>query len=84
MAAWIPTQASLPRAPHTDGAQARSALREQLEIASDVHVERYWQLLCLINGWPVRPSMAAAGEWLMTALSTNTEPGARAAELGEM
>ncbi|MEU8915348.1 TIGR03086 family metal-binding protein [Streptomyces nigrescens] len=84
VAAWIPTQASLPHGPHTDGVQARSGLLEQLEVASDIHVERYWQLLCLINGQPVRPSMAAAGEWLMTALRTNPEPGARAAELGAM
>ncbi|MGW7574428.1 TIGR03086 family metal-binding protein [Streptomyces sp. NPDC054765] len=84
VAAWIPTQAALPREPHTDDAQARSLLLEQLEVASDVHVERYWQLLCIINGWPTRPSMAAAGQWLMTALRTNPEPGARAAELGEM
>ncbi|WP_310729550.1 TIGR03086 family metal-binding protein [Streptomyces sp. N2A] len=84
VAAWIPTQTSLPHGLHTDDARARSVLLEQLEVASDVHVERYWQLLCVINGFPARPSTAAAGEWLMTALRTNPEPGARAAELGEM
>ncbi|MCX5202736.1 TIGR03086 family metal-binding protein [Streptomyces sp. NBC_00237] len=84
VAAWIPTQASLPRGPRTDDAHARRVLLEQLEVASDVHVERYWHLLCLVNARPVRPSMAAAGEWLTTALRTNPEPGARAAELGAM
>ncbi|MFC9426904.1 TIGR03086 family metal-binding protein [Streptomyces sp. NPDC056987] len=82
--AWIPTQASMPHGLHTDDAQARSLLLEQLEVACDVYVERYWQLLCIINAWPTRPSMAAAGEWLMTALRTNPEPGARATELSEM
>ncbi|MFD3517639.1 TIGR03086 family metal-binding protein [Streptomyces sp. NPDC058657] len=84
VAAWIPTQASLPGAPHTDDAQARSLLLEQLEVASDVRVERYWQLLCVLNDRPVPPGMAAAGEWLVTALRTNPKPGARAAELGEL
>jgi uncharacterized protein (TIGR03086 family) len=84
VATWIPTQSALPHGPLTDDAHARSMLLEQLEVASDVHVERYWQLLCLVNGRPVRPSMAAAGQWLTTALRTNPEPGARAAELAAM
>ncbi|GAA3771988.1 hypothetical protein ACFS5L_18820 [Streptomyces phyllanthi] len=42
------------------------------------------QLLCIINGWPVRPSMAAAGRWLTMALRAHPEPGARAAQLAGM
>ncbi|MFF0745505.1 TIGR03086 family metal-binding protein [Streptomyces sp. NPDC004111] len=84
VAAWLPSQALLPDPPRVDDARARRVLLEQLEVASDAHVERYWQLLCLINGLPVRPGMAAAGAWLTTALRTNPEPGARAAELDGM
>lgn len=80
VATWIPTQAAQ-GATLVDDAQARALLLRQLEVASDTHMERYWQLLCIINGRPVRPSMAAAGRWLTTALRANPEPGARAAQL---
>ncbi|WP_218004719.1 TIGR03086 family metal-binding protein [Microtetraspora niveoalba] len=88
VAAWLPAQAGTGFAPadegHGDGPEARRRLLEQLEVASDTRLERYWQLLCLINGWPVRPSIAGEGEWLMTALRANPEPGARAARIGEI
>lgn len=84
VATWIPTQSAPDGKELVDNAQARGLLLEQLEVASDTHAERYWQLLCIINGWPVRPSMAAAGRWLTTALRTHPEPGVRAARLGEM
>ncbi|MEV4510377.1 TIGR03086 family metal-binding protein [Dactylosporangium sp. NPDC049525] len=82
--AWIPTQARTDLRLDGDGAQARRRLLEQLEVAADPGVERYWQLLCVINGWPVRPSLATAGEWLMTALRANPAPGARAAGIAAM
>ncbi len=90
VAAWLPAQA---RAGFRsdgdgdgdgDGAAARRRLLEQLEVAADTRLERYWQLMCVINGSPVRPCMAAAGEWLVTALRANPEPGARAARISEM
>ncbi|WP_217207309.1 TIGR03086 family metal-binding protein [Streptomyces sp. AC550_RSS872] len=81
---WIPTQAAPDGTTLVDDAQTRGLLLQQLEVASDTHVERYWQLLCIINGRPVRPSMAAAGRWLTTALRAHPEPGARAAQLAEM
>ncbi|MFD9872351.1 TIGR03086 family metal-binding protein [Streptomyces niveus] len=83
VAEWIPTQEGVTRpagtAPRTDGAEARGLLLEQLETAADPGVERYWQLICLINGLPVPPGLAAPGEWLMTALRANPAPGALAA-----
>ncbi|BDM70290.1 hypothetical protein HEK616_37770 [Streptomyces nigrescens] len=86
--AWIPTQTAPAGDPHpvgpVDDARARRLLLEQLEVASDPHVERYWHLLCLINGGTARPSMAAAGQWLRTALRANPTPGSRAAELHTM
>ncbi|MEV0374642.1 TIGR03086 family metal-binding protein [Streptomyces sp. NPDC050636] len=84
VASWLPTQAHTRDEVRTDDAAARRLLLEQLEVASDVRVERYWQLLCIINGQPVRASSKAAGDWLMTALRTNPEPGARAKELGAL
>ncbi|GAA2371812.1 hypothetical protein GCM10010170_073680 [Dactylosporangium salmoneum] len=78
---WLPMQEGGDLRPGGDGEDARSQLLEQLEIAADPRAERYWQLLCVINGWPVRPSLAAAGQWLMTALRANPAPGARAAEI---
>jgi hypothetical protein len=31
-------------------------------------VERYWQLLAIINGQPVQPSVVPGFEWLIAAL----------------
>ncbi|HSX99639.1 MAG TPA: TIGR03086 family metal-binding protein, partial [Streptomyces sp.] len=81
MATWLPTQTAPDGTTPVDDAGARSLLLSQLEAAADPHMERYWQLLCVINGRPVRPSMAAAGHWLTTALRAHPESGARAARL---
>ncbi|MEO3807537.1 TIGR03086 family metal-binding protein [Sphaerisporangium sp. B11E5] len=84
VAAWLPTQAVMDDTLDGDGAEPRRRLLEQLELAADTRVERYWQLMCVITGRPVRPSMAAAGRWLTTALRSNPEPGARAARVAGM
>ena len=36
---------------------------------TDARVERYWQLLAIINGWPARPATVPAWEWVVAALS---------------
>ncbi len=46
----------------------------QLEQFSDQRVERYWQLIGIINGWPVQPSRAPAYEWFMRALRAQAGP----------
>ena len=46
----------------------RARLLEQLETFTDARVERYWQLLAIINGQPVPPSMVPGFEWLIAAL----------------
>jgi uncharacterized protein (TIGR03086 family) len=79
--AWLPMQDGGDLRPGDDGEHARSRLLEQLEMAADPSAERYWQLLCIINGRPVRPSLATAGQWLMTALRANPAPGVRAASI---
>lgn len=45
---------------------ARAA--DQLETFSDRRVERYWQLLGIINGWAAFPPSVPAFEWLIAAL----------------
>ncbi|PZG37930.1 TIGR03086 family protein, partial [Spongiactinospora gelatinilytica] len=80
VAAWLPTQGD----GGSDGPEARGRLLAQLEAVADPRAERYWQLMCVINGMPVRPSVKAEGEWLMTALRANPEPGAREAGLAEV
>ena len=54
-------------APGTPAAQ-RARLLEQLETFTDARVERYWQLLAIINGKPVPPSVVPGFEWLIAAL----------------
>jgi DNA-binding transcriptional MerR regulator len=48
--------------------ETRTRLAEQLQTFSDRRVERYWQLLAVINGWPPVPSQVPAWEWLIQAL----------------
>ncbi|MFI0980785.1 TIGR03086 family metal-binding protein [Streptomyces sp. NPDC021093] len=84
VAMWLPTQPVPSDGTLVDGVRARLLLLEQLDAASQPHVERYWQLLCVINGRPAPPSLAAAGRWLRAALRANPAPGARAADLGEI
>jgi DNA-binding transcriptional MerR regulator len=54
-------------APGTPAAR-RGAILERLETFADARVERYWQLLAILNGQPVPPSAVPAFEWLIAAL----------------
>jgi uncharacterized protein (TIGR03086 family) len=81
VAVWLPTQ---PADHGGDGTEARAALLEQLTLAADADFERYWQLMCVVNGQPAPDSLAEPGRWLMTALRANPAPGARAAELAAL
>ncbi|HEY0815699.1 MAG TPA: MerR family transcriptional regulator [Pseudonocardia sp.] len=49
-------------------AHARAALADRLATFTDRRVERYWQLLGVLNGWPQRPPTVPAFEWLIAAL----------------
>lgn len=46
----------------------RARLADQLTTFTDRRVERYWQLLGILNGWPPRPPQVPAFEWLIAAL----------------
>jgi len=49
-------------------ASARPAILRQLETFTDVRVERYWQLLGILNGQPPFPPAVPAFDWLIAAL----------------
>jgi len=51
-----------------DEAAYRDELADQLATFSDHRVERYWQLIGLINGWPEQPSHVPAYEWFIAGL----------------
>ena len=54
----------------TDTPAFRAQLAEMIETFTDRRVERYWQLLAIMNGWPQRgPSATPAWEWLLAALA---------------
>jgi hypothetical protein len=58
----------------SDGPDYRLELAAQLEMFSDRRVERYWQLIGVVNGWPSRPSLMPMYEWFIAALLERT-PG---------
>lgn len=52
----------------TDGAEFRGWILQRLETANDPRAERYWQLLAIINGWTVPPTLTPVFEWFTQAL----------------
>ena len=46
----------------------RAQLADRLATFTDRRVERYWQLLGVLNGWPQRAPSVPAFEWLIAAL----------------
>lgn len=57
--------------PATLAAQ-RVSILEQLETFTDARVERYWQLMAIINGRPPQPPAVPGFEWLIAALRADT------------
>ena len=52
-----------------DGPKFRAQLADMIDTFTDRRVERYWELLAIINGWPSRGASATpAWEWLLAAL----------------
>jgi DNA-binding transcriptional MerR regulator len=51
-----------------DDAGFRAHLLERLEAGNDPRAERYWQLLAVINGWPVPPTLTPVFGWFVDAL----------------
>jgi len=48
--------------------RGRAELADRLATFTDRRVERYWQLLGVLNGWPQRAPSVPAFEWLIAAL----------------
>jgi DNA-binding transcriptional MerR regulator len=46
----------------------RASLLATLETFTEARVERYWQLLAVINGWEAPPTVVPAYAWLIAAL----------------
>ncbi|WP_203433916.1 MerR family transcriptional regulator [Jiangella asiatica] len=62
-----------------DGAGFRRELGERIALFSDTRVERYWELVSDINGWPtgqVRSGGVATMEWFAAALLASAGAGA--------
>jgi len=49
--------------------------RPRFALGTDGHVERYWQLLGIINGWPPIPTMVPAFEWTIATLPAHPGRG---------
>jgi DNA-binding transcriptional MerR regulator len=49
-------------------AAGRAALADGVATFTDARVERYWQLLGVLNGWCPVPTVVPAFEWLVAAL----------------
>lgn len=49
-------------------ATKRAELAARLRTFTDARVERYWQLLGILAGWPPQPPTVPAYEWLIAAL----------------
>ncbi|GAA4056399.1 MerR family transcriptional regulator [Actinomadura miaoliensis] len=52
----------------------RARMLEQLETVVDARIERYWQLLSIINGRLPQPPAVPSFEWLIAALRADTRP----------
>ena len=63
------------RAGQPDTPELRTATAHRFALGTDRRVERYWQLLGVINGWPPFPSMTPAFEWTIEALRAHPGPG---------
>jgi hypothetical protein len=53
-------------------AERRAGLADELETFTDRRVERYWQLMGIINGRPPFPLHAPTYEWFIAALRAST------------
>ncbi|MGW5667771.1 MerR family transcriptional regulator [Micromonospora sp. NPDC003776] len=56
-----------------DDASLQRWVLTRLETANDPRAERYWQLLAVINGWPVPESLAPVFDWFVRALRAHVK-----------
>ncbi|WP_141579712.1 MerR family transcriptional regulator [Actinomadura sp. WMMA1423] len=58
-----------------DDTAFRRDLLRRLEVGTDRRAERYWQLLAVINGWPVPPTLTPLFQWFIDALRQRVGDG---------
>lgn len=58
-----------------DTSQERRRLAEEYDLFTDRRVERYWQLMGVINGWPEREPQVPDFEWFAAALRASAQDG---------
>jgi DNA-binding transcriptional MerR regulator len=62
------------RGDRPDSAELRAELADRFAVGTDQRVERYWELLGVINGWGSFPSLTPAFEWTIVALRAHPAP----------
>jgi hypothetical protein len=55
-------------------ASQRARILEQLETFTDARVERYWQLLAVVNGQTPPPAAVPAFDWLIVTPRADPSP----------
>jgi DNA-binding transcriptional MerR regulator len=55
-------------------AAGRAGLADGVATFTDAPVERYWELLAVLNGWPSVPAAVPAFAWLVAALRAQGRP----------
>jgi DNA-binding transcriptional MerR regulator len=56
-----------------DTPELRATTADRFATGTDARVERYWQLMGIINGWGAFPSMTPAFEWTIAALRAHPQ-----------
>ncbi|MEE4417869.1 MULTISPECIES: MerR family transcriptional regulator [Streptomyces] len=57
----------------TPDAEFRDWMAQQFEVAHHPRVDRYWQLVWIVNGWQAVPSLIPAYPWLIQALRRGSD-----------
>ncbi|PXX56312.1 DNA-binding transcriptional MerR regulator [Nocardia tenerifensis] len=57
----------------TDDSHLRRWILERLEVANDVRVTRYWQLVASVNGWPPVADLEPVFTWFGNALRNSAK-----------
>ena len=57
-----------------DTPELRASMADRFAVGNDARVERYWQLLGVINGWPSSPAMSPTFDWAIAALRAHPTP----------
>jgi hypothetical protein len=62
------------RGDRPDSPELRAELADRFATGTDRRVERYWELLGVINGWGSFPRLTPAFEWTIVALRAHPAP----------